>query len=108
MFDSSDDLQGATAPGALVGVDLEHPFTKALPGFRPSGRCSPVQNRSAVTNFTRWRNNSTMEWKMTTYGERARYVVRPAPRLRDRCRLRDAVQDGGEPLIRRHPEPRPR
>jgi hypothetical protein len=33
MFDSSDALQGA-APSVLVGVDLEHQFTKALPGFR--------------------------------------------------------------------------
>jgi hypothetical protein len=38
MFDSSDALQGAAAPSALVGVDLEHQFTKALRGFRlPAG-----------------------------------------------------------------------
>jgi len=43
MFDGGDDLQGAAAPGALLDVDLEHPFTKALPGFRPAGRHSPFK-----------------------------------------------------------------
>jgi len=43
MFDSGDDLQDAAAPGALLDVYLEYPFTKALPGFRPSGRRSPFK-----------------------------------------------------------------
>ena len=43
MFDGGDDLQGATALGAVLDVDLEHSFTKALPGFRPSGRRSPFK-----------------------------------------------------------------
>ena len=43
MLDGGDDLQGATALGALLDVDLEHSFTKALPGFRPSGRRSPFK-----------------------------------------------------------------
>jgi len=29
--------------GALLDVDLEHSFAKALPGFRPSGRRSPFK-----------------------------------------------------------------
>ena len=29
--------------GAVFQVDIEHPFTKALPGFRPSGRRSPFK-----------------------------------------------------------------
>ena len=28
---------------AVLQVDIEHPFTKALPGFRPSGRRSPFK-----------------------------------------------------------------
>jgi hypothetical protein len=45
MVDGGDDLQGAAAPGALLDVDLEHPFTKALPGW-PFGPAFAVQNRS--------------------------------------------------------------
>jgi hypothetical protein len=36
MFDGGDDLQGATALGALLDVDLEHSFTKAPPIRAPS------------------------------------------------------------------------
>ena len=43
MFDGSDDRQGAAALGAVLDVDLEHSFTKALLGFRPSGRRSPFK-----------------------------------------------------------------
>ena len=32
--------------GAMFHIDLEHSFTKALPGFRPSGRRSPFKTRS--------------------------------------------------------------
>ena len=43
IFDGGDDFQSAAPLGALLDVDLEHPFTKALPGFRPSGRRSPFK-----------------------------------------------------------------
>ena len=43
MFDGGDDLQGAAALGTLLDDDLEHPFTKALPRFRPPGRRSPFK-----------------------------------------------------------------
>ena len=43
IFDGGDDRQGATTLGAVFQVDIEHPFTKALPGFRPSGRRSPFK-----------------------------------------------------------------
>ena len=33
MFDGGDDLQGATALGALLDVDLEHSFTKPSLAF---------------------------------------------------------------------------
>jgi hypothetical protein len=35
VYDGGDDLQGAATMGAVFQVDIEHPFTKALPGFRP-------------------------------------------------------------------------
>jgi hypothetical protein len=43
MLDGGDDLQDATVLEAVLDVDLEHSFTKALPGFRPSGRRSPFK-----------------------------------------------------------------
>ena len=43
IFDSGNDLQGATTVGAMFHVDIEHPSTKTLPGFRPSGRRSPFK-----------------------------------------------------------------
>ena len=43
LLDGGDDLQSATALGAVRHVDLEHSFLKALPGFRPSGRRSPFK-----------------------------------------------------------------
>ena len=43
MLDGGDDLQGAAAVRALFHIDLEHSFTKALPGFRPSGRRLPFK-----------------------------------------------------------------
>ena len=43
IFDGGDDRQGATTLGAVFQVDIEHPFTKALPGFRSSGRRSPFK-----------------------------------------------------------------
>ncbi len=46
MFDGGDDLQGVAALGAVFPIDLEHSFTKALPGFRPAGRRSPFKTRS--------------------------------------------------------------
>jgi hypothetical protein len=42
-FDGGDDLQGAAAVGTLFHIDVEHPFMKALPGFRPSGQRSPFK-----------------------------------------------------------------
>ena len=39
--------------GAVFQVDIEHPFTKALPGFRPSGRRSPF--KTAPGGFVRSR-----------------------------------------------------
>ena len=44
IFNGGDDLQGATTEGASFNVDIEYPFTKALPGFRPSGRRSPFKS----------------------------------------------------------------
>ena len=43
-----DDRQGATTLGAGFQVDIEHPFTKALPGFRSSGRRSPFKTAPGV------------------------------------------------------------
>jgi hypothetical protein len=43
MLDGGDDLQGDNALEAVLDVDLEHSFTKALPGFRPAGRRSPFK-----------------------------------------------------------------
>jgi hypothetical protein len=43
VYDGGDHLQGATAMGAVLQIDIEHPFTKALPGFRPAGRRSPFK-----------------------------------------------------------------
>ncbi len=34
---------GAATLGAVFQVDIEHPFTKTVPGFRPSGRRSPFK-----------------------------------------------------------------
>ena len=36
-------IQAAAALRALLDVDIEYPFTKALRGFRPSGRRSPFK-----------------------------------------------------------------
>ena len=41
-----DDLQGAAALRAVFHIDLEHSFTRALPGFVPSGRRSPFKTLS--------------------------------------------------------------
>jgi hypothetical protein len=43
VFDGGDDFQGTAPVRAGFDVDIEYPFTKALPGFRPSGRCSPFK-----------------------------------------------------------------
>jgi hypothetical protein len=43
MLDGGDELQGAAALGTVFHIDLEHPLTKALPGFRPSDRRSPFK-----------------------------------------------------------------
>jgi hypothetical protein len=43
MLDGGDELQGAAALGTVFHIDLEHPFMKAPPGFRPSGRRSPFK-----------------------------------------------------------------
>ena len=36
-------FRGAATMGAVFQVDIEHPFTEALPGFRPAGRRSPFK-----------------------------------------------------------------
>ena len=38
----------AAALGAVFHIDLEHAFTKALPGFLPLGRRSPFKPLPAV------------------------------------------------------------
>ncbi len=43
VFNGSDDFQGAPAMGTVIDIDIEYPFTKTLPGFRPSGRRSPFK-----------------------------------------------------------------
>ncbi len=43
IFNAGNDFQGATTVGAVFDVDIEYPFTKALPGFRPSGRRLPFK-----------------------------------------------------------------
>ena len=43
IYNGGDDSQGATAIGTMLDVDIEYPFTKALHGFRPSGRHSPFK-----------------------------------------------------------------
>ena len=43
MLDGGNDRQGAAALRAVFHIDLEQSFTKALPGFRPSGRRSPFK-----------------------------------------------------------------
>jgi hypothetical protein len=57
MFDGGDDLQGATAPGALPDVDLEHWFTKTLSGsLRPKARFL-----TPLTKLARWPRPSPIE-----------------------------------------------
>ena len=46
LFDGGNDLEFAATMGAMFHVDIEHPFTKAFHGFRPSGRHSPFKTRS--------------------------------------------------------------
>ena len=38
-----DDLQDAATVRAVLNVDIEYPFTKTFPGFRPSGRQLPFK-----------------------------------------------------------------
>ena len=46
VFNRGDEFQGAATVGAKFHVDIEYPFTKTLPGFRPSGRHSPFKTAS--------------------------------------------------------------
>ena len=43
IFDSGNDLKVAATVGAMFHVDIEHPVTKTLPGFRPTGRLWPFK-----------------------------------------------------------------
>ncbi len=43
IFDSGNNLEVAATVRAVFHVDIEHPSTKTLPGFRPSGRRSPFK-----------------------------------------------------------------
>ena len=43
IFNGGDDFQGAAAIRTVFNVDIEYPFTKTLPGFRPLGRHSPFK-----------------------------------------------------------------
>jgi hypothetical protein len=46
VFDSGNNLEFAATVGAMFHIDIEHPFTKAFHGFRPSGRHAPFKARS--------------------------------------------------------------
>ena len=43
FLDGDDDFQFAHAVRAVFDVDIEYPFTKILPGFRPTGRRLPFK-----------------------------------------------------------------
>ena len=42
-LDCGDNLQLTATVRAVFDVAIEHAFTKALPGFRPSGRHAPFK-----------------------------------------------------------------
>jgi hypothetical protein len=46
IFNRGDDFQGAATVRAMFDVDIEYPFTKAVPDFRPLGPAFDFQNSS--------------------------------------------------------------
>jgi hypothetical protein len=38
IFNGGDDLQGATAIGAMLDVDIEYPFEQACPAYAGASR----------------------------------------------------------------------
>jgi hypothetical protein len=84
IFDGGDDRQRATTLEAVLQVDIEHPFTKALPGFRPAGRRSPF--KTAPSGF------------VSSRGQLMRAEVRQRDPLRSHWRNRCAWNDLGPEL----------
>ena len=46
MFDGSDDRQGAAALGALLNIDIEHPFGQPAPAS-----CGPGREMGRITGI---------------------------------------------------------
>jgi hypothetical protein len=62
VLDGGEDLQGATALGAVFQVDLEDFFAKALPGFRSAGWRLPFKTAGFCNPATpQYRNGSVTE-----------------------------------------------